>query len=186
MKGGKSLRIPSRGRPTGYALRPPLMSNVSALQRSMKRSPVRCLASSCAATQRAGRKSCTSRHSGIGAARYVALREVWLSLPGSLRAEDVTGEQLGFCLGTLRQRSTAAPRLRAIHSGLCPRQNQYEYRPNLKYECKDQHNTQARGLAPLAWSGFQSRSSCTEPQFNQRANPSFKRTCQGLRPCPSA
>ena len=105
----RNLTIPSNRQPPEYR-RLRLMSNVSALQRSMKRSPVRCLASSCAATQRAGRKSCTSRHSSIGAARYGALPGVRLSLPGSLRAEDVTGEQPGFFRGALRLRSTAAPR----------------------------------------------------------------------------
>jgi hypothetical protein len=138
------------------------------------------LASSSAATDRAGHKSCTSMHSRVGVARYGALREVRLSLHGSLRAEGVTGEQPGFFRGALRRRSTAAPRPRAIHSGSCPRQEQYEYEPNLKYEYKDQHNAQACGLGPLAWSGFQSRSSCTELQVNERANPSFKRTATGV------
>jgi hypothetical protein len=143
------------------------------------------LASSSAAIDCAGHKSCTSMHSGVGAARYGALRGV-RPLHGPLRAEGVTGEQLGFSCGALRLRSTAAPRPRAIHSGSCPRQEQYEYGPNLKYEYQDQHNAQSCGLAPLTCSRCKWPSSLTEPQFNQRANPSFKRTCQGLRPCPAA
>jgi hypothetical protein len=135
------------------------------------------LASSSAATDRVGSESCTSMHSGVGAARHGVLRGVQLSSPGSLRAEGVTGEQLGFYCRALRHRSTAAPRPRAIHSCSCPQREQHEYGPNLKYEHKDQHNAQPCGLGRLAWSGFQSRLSCTEPQFNQRANPSFKRTC---------
>ena len=181
----RRLTLRSIGQPPGYRC-PPLNSNVSALQRSMKKSPVRSLASGCAATQRAGRKSCTSMHSGIGAARYVALREVWLSLHGSLRAEGVTGERLGFSRGVFRLRSTAVPRHRAIHSGSCPRKEQYEYGPNLKYEHQDQHNAQSCGLAPLTCSRCKWHSGCAERQFNQRANPSFKRSCQGLRPCPAA
>ena len=113
------------------------------------------LASSSAATDRAERESCTSMHSCIGAARYGALRGVRLSLHGSLRAEGVTGEQVGFSRGALRLRSTAAPRPRALHSSSCPRQEQCEYGPNeygpnLKYEYKDQHNAQSCGLGRLA------------------------------------
>ena len=134
-------------------------------------------ASSTAATDRVGWQSWSSMHSCIGAARYGALRRGRLFLHGSLRAEGVTGERLGFSSSALRHRSTAAPRLRAIHSCSYPRQEQYEYGPNLK--CEDEHNAQACGLEWLAWAGFQSRSSRSEPQFNQRANPSIERTCKG-------
>ena len=56
---------------------------------------------------------------------------------------------------------------------------QHEYGPNLKYEYEDQHNAQSFGLVPLACDWYKWRSSLTEPQFNQRANPSIERTAKG-------
>jgi hypothetical protein len=74
------------------------------------------LASSAAATGHVGRQSRSSTHSSIGAARFGALRGVRMSLPGSLRAAGVTGEQLGFSRRALRLRLVVATGLGAIHS----------------------------------------------------------------------
>ena len=84
----------------------PLKSNVSALQRSMKKSLPRTLASGCAPDARAGRQPRTSIHSSIGVSLYGALREVRLPLPGSLRASSQQASNKVFLaarFGTDRQ-----------------------------------------------------------------------------------
>ena len=152
----------------------------------MKRSLVRSLVSGCAAPEPAGRLSQyfhAQRHRRGPVRCAFGSSAVFAGIASSTVA---TGEKQGISRSALRHQSTTAPKTRAIHSGSCPRQQQYQYRPNLKCECQDQHNAQPFSLERLTWSGCQSRSSHAEPQFNQRANPSFKRTCQGLRPCPSA
>jgi len=144
----------------------------------MKKSSLRPLASGRSATERAGRRFHTSRHSSIGAFRSSALLEVWLSLPWFAPGSAATVEHRTFLRGALRHGSSAAAENGAIHSGRRVLQKQYEYVPNLKYE--DEHNTQLCVLEPLACAWCKWRSSRTEPQFSQRANQSIKRT--GLRP----
>jgi len=144
----------------------------------MKKSSLRTLASGCSATERVGRRSHTSRHSGIGAFRSSALVEVRVPLPWFAPGSAATVEHRTILPGALRHGSSAAAENGAIHSGRRVLQEQHECAPNLKYE--DEHNTQLYVLEPLACAWCKWRSSRTEPQFNQRANPSIKRT--GLRP----
>ena len=139
------------------------------------------LASRSAATDRAWNKSCPSMHSSIGAARYGALRGVQLC-PCMARFERRASQASNWVsfavpFGSDRQQLQGPE---PIHFCWCLRQVQCEYGPNLKDEYEDQHNAQSCGLVPLTCARYKWRSSCTEHQFNQRANPSFKRT--GLRP----
>ena len=103
------------------------------------------------------------------------------SVAHALRAScaGAKGELPGFSPRALRHRPTAIPRPVAIHFCSCPKHEQCKYRPNLKDEYEDQHNAQSCGLEWLACSRFQSRSSYTGPQSNQRANPSIERTRKG-------
>ena len=159
-----ALTLPASGPvPAGFAvLHGPLTSNVSALVHQMKKPVLRALASIGVDSRRFEQLSLRRMHNGIGAARYGALREVRISL---LRA--------------LRLRSTAVPPPRSIHSCSHQRHKQYEIWPNLKYQHRIQPNSQSRRLVSLAGAWSQLRSSRTEVQFNQRANPSFKRTLSG-------
>ena len=92
------------GPSSGPAYGRPLMSDVSALQRFMKKPSLRPLASGRRATERAGRRSHFSRHSGIGAARSSALREIRLSLPWFAPGVVATGEHRSVLSSALRSR----------------------------------------------------------------------------------
>ena len=144
----------------------------------MKNSSLRALASGRSATERAGRRSHSSRHSGICAFRSSSLREVRVPLPWFAPGSAATVEHRTSLRGALRHGSSAAAENGAMHSGRSVLLEQYERVPNLKY--KDEDNTQLCTLEPLACAWCKWRSSRTELQFNQRANPSIKRT--GLRP----
>ena len=144
----------------------------------MKKSSRRTLTSGRSATERAGRRSHASRHSGIGAFRSSSLRKVQPPWPWFAPGIVAAGEYRIVLGGALRHGSSAAAENGAIPSGRRVLQEQHECVPNLKYE--DEHNTQLCVLEPLACAWCKWRSSRTEPQLNQRANPSIKRT--GLRP----
>ena len=133
----------------------------------MKKSSLRTLASGRSATERAGRRSPSSRHSSICASGSSALREARLSLPWFATGIAATGEHRTILRGALRHGSSAAAENGAIHAGRRALQEQYE----------DEHNTQLCVLEPLACDWCKWRPSRTEPQFNRRANPSIKRTC---------
>ena len=141
----------------------------------MKKSSLRTLAPGRSATERAGRRSHTSRHSGIGAFRSSALLEVRLSL---LRVAPQQSSTAPSCAARFGKERQLLQRMEQYTPAVRVLQEQYEYVPNLKYE--DEHNTQPCVLEPLACAWCKWRSSRTEPQLNQRANQSIKRT--GLRP----
>jgi len=136
---------------SGPAYSGPLKSNVSALAREMKKSVVRALASGEAAFKRPRHLSLRRLHSGIGAARHGVLRNRRLFSTGARRAPASRAS----CRVSLSE-----------HFGTDrhPFQGSEQYTP---------------GQVSLACARSKWRSSHAALQFNQRANPSFKRTRSG-------
>ena len=133
---------------SGPAYGRPLKSNVSALARQMKKSVVQALASGDAAFKRSEQLPLRRLHSRIGATRHGVLRDRQLFSAGSRRAPA----------------SRASGRVslsERFGTDRHPLQGSEQY---------------TLGQVSLACARSNWRSSRAELQFNQRANPSFKRT----------
>ena len=165
LNSNSALTLPSSGQPKGYALRLPLMSNVSALERRMKKSVVRALASGQALLSASGCNlgpRCTDAWAQPGMARFATF--------GYSRRASFVHRRHGRVAGSHER----------FGSDGNPSNDTSNTNSGPTWKCEDevQPNAQVRALALFAYARSKWRSSRTEPQFNQRANPSIERTFQ--------
>ena len=172
-----ALTLPSSGRAKGYALVPPLKSNVRALALNLVRfrfAPVRRVFVHELARSHApvAHRSYSSR--GFDQRRgcsLVALLGVAFSLAkpeGNSLAAGASSSLAAVC-------SRGGRNFILSSSG-----------PNLKHEYEVQYNAGSGLHALRARAAAEFSSSSIGCVTHRRPNPAFKRTCQGLRPCLAA
>ena len=172
-----ALTLPSSGRAKGYALVPPLKSNVRALALNSVRfrfAPVRQVLVHELARGHApvAHRSFSSR--GFGQHRGCSLVAL-LGVAFSLAKPE------GNSLAAFASASLAAVCLRGGRNFILSSSG-----PNLKHEYEVQYNAGSGLHASRSRAAAEFPFRSTGRVTHRRPNPSFKRTCQGLRPCPAA